>query len=135
VLTLYRKVLDQRLPQQRTALQGRHSEPSSPCSHVEKKHAMAERCGASRFKLEFKVPADPRPVAPSDPSLQHKRHHVSAAAPQGSKRPHSAISKNDPLKTRHSSLLGGTFYSIDEEQADFSGPESPTVSPQAMPSI
>lgn len=130
VLTLYRKVLDQRLPQ---VVQGRHSEPSSPCSHVEKKHAMAERCGASRFKLEYKAPADP-PQALSDSSLQHRRHHVSAAAShQGSKRPHSAISKNDPLKTRHSSLLGGTFYSIDEEQADFSGPESPTVSVQPTP--
>lgn len=119
VLNLYRKVLDQRLPEQRALLQGRHSEPSSPCSHVEKKHAMA---GESRFKLEKKA---------LDFSPQHKRH---VSAPQGSKRPHSAIS-NDPLKTRHSSLLGGTFYSIDEEPREmqgFSG-ELPSVSVKATP--
>lgn len=115
VLNLYRKVLDQRLPEQRRVLQGRYSEPSSPCSHAERKHAMA---GDSRFKLEKKFPRDASP--------QHQRH---AAVAQGSKRPHSAIS-NDPLKTRHSSLLGGTFYAIDEEpreMQDFSG-ELPSVS-------
>lgn len=124
MLTLYRKVLDQRLPEQRI-LQGRHSEPSSPCSHAEKKHAMVERFGESRFKLEYKVRV-PRQVPELSP--QHRRH-VSAASSQGSKRPHSDIS-NDPLKTRHGSLLGGTFYSIDEEPRelqDFSG-ELPSVS-------
>ena len=126
VLTLYRKVLDQRLPEHRL-LQGRHSEPSSPASgHAEKKHAIAKRCGESRLKLEYRV-REPR-QAP-DVSPQHRRH-ASAAASQGSKRPHSAIS-NDPLvKTRHGSLLGGAFYSIDEEpreKQDFSG-ELPSVS-------
>jgi len=120
VLNLYRKVLDQRLPEQRILLQGRRSEPSSPCSHAERRHAMA---GESRFKSEKKAPRDVSP--------QHKRHGsaAAAAAAQGSKRPHSAIS-NDLLKTRHGSLLGGTFYSIDEEPRetqDFSG-ELPSVS-------
>lgn len=122
VLNLYRKVLDQRLPEQRRVLQGRYSEPSSPCSHAERKHAMA---GDSRFKLEKKFPRDASP--------QHQRHHVAAVA-QGSKRPHSAIS-NDPLKTRHSSFLGGTFYAIDEEpreMQDFSG-ELPSVTVKATP--
>ncbi|KAG0605815.1 hypothetical protein M758_9G089700 [Ceratodon purpureus] len=129
VLTLYRKVLDQRLPEQRI-LQGRHSEPSSPCSHTELKHAMVERRGESRLKLEYKV-GDSR-QAPELPP-QHRRH-VSAAAAQGSKRPHSAIS-NDPLKTRHGSLLGGTFHPIDEEpreMQDFSA-ELPNVSVTATP--
>lgn len=129
VLNLYRKVLDQRLPEQRMGMHGRHSEPSSPCSHAEKRHAMA---GDSRFKLETRF---------LDLSPQHRRHVSAAAAAaaassQGSKRPHSAIS-TDLLRTRHSSLLGGTFYSIDEEPRetlDFSG-ELPSVSTPKMPKL
>lgn len=116
VLNLYRKVVDQRLvPELQRNL---HSEPSSPCSsHVERKHAMAASAapGQSRFKLE-------KPLQQRAP-----RENVAA---QGSKRPHSAMISNDLLRTRHSSLLGGTFSSIDEEpreMQDFSG-EFPSVS-------
>lgn len=123
MLTLYRKVLDQRLPEQRI-LQGRT--PSTPSRHAEKKQAMAERCEESRFKLEYKVHDCRQAQVDLSPPL---RRRVSAAACLGSKRPHSAIS-NDPPKSRHGSLLGGTFYSIDEEpreMQDFSG-ELPRVS-------
>nr|XP_024400877.1 uncharacterized protein LOC112294543 isoform X2 [Physcomitrium patens] len=113
VLTLYRKVLDQKLTDQR---QGSRSEPSSPYGHTEKKYAVAQR-GEARYKAEKKM-RDPQPC---NVSPQHRRNG-SAAASQGAKRPHSAIS-NDLLKARHTSLLGGGSHSIDEEpreKQDFS---------------
>ncbi|XP_024370389.1 uncharacterized protein [Physcomitrium patens] len=120
VLTLCREVLNQRLTDQG---QGLHFEPSSPYSHAEKRQALAQR-GEIRFKSEkMQMDSQPRNAFP-----QSCQRNMSVAASQGFKRPHSSIS-NEHHKTRHNSLPGGTFYSIDEEPREMqdSSAEPPIV--------
>lgn len=128
VLTLCREVLNQRLTDQG---QGLHFEPSSPYSHAEKRQALAQR-GEIRFKSEkMQMDSQPRNAFP-----QSCQRNMSVAASQGFKRPHSSIS-NEHHKTRHNSLPGGTFYSIDEEPREMqdSSAEPPIVSSRRSGSL
>ncbi|KAH8948674.1 hypothetical protein BDL97_11G105500 [Sphagnum fallax] len=121
VLSLYRKVFDQRLSTHQYGTDLRSSEAQEPSIVISQSSYHVSRFRAEQLR-QTKLP-------PSSP--QHR--HPGSVAMQGFKRLHSSTGAGQ-VKTQHRSLLNDSFYCVDKEPESDGEPQGSTASPQVLQS-
>jgi hypothetical protein len=116
VLSLYRKVFDQRLSTHQYGTDLHSSEAQEPSIVISQSSYHVSRFRAEQLR-QTKLP----------PSLPQHRHPGSVAM-QGFKRPHSSTGAGQ-VKTQHRSLLNDSFYCVDKEPESGGEPQGSTASP------
>jgi hypothetical protein len=116
VLSLYRKVFDQRLSTDQYGTDLHSSEAQEPSILISQSSYHVSRFRAEQLRQTQLPPSSP----------QHR--HPGSAAMQGFRRPHSSIGAGQ-VKTQHRSLLNDSFYCVDKEPKAGGEPQGSTASP------
>jgi hypothetical protein len=121
VLSLYRKVFDQRLSTHQYGTDLCSSEAQEPSILISQSSYHVSRFRAEQLRQTQLPPSSPQ------------RRHPGSVAMQEFKRPHSSTGVSQ-VKTQHRSLLNDSFYCVDKEPEAGGEPQGSTASPQVLKS-